>query len=157
MIFITVGTQLPFDRLIQAVDGLADSIDQPMFAQTGVGTYVPQNMEWSALLNPVRFDDLIRQTTIIVSHAGIGTVLMAQKYKKPAILYPRRAALGEHRNDHQAATANALRGRPGIYIADSDDALADLLQSRLDPPQPDRPVPSREMLRERIAEYIIDA
>ena len=69
----------------------------------------------------------LRQASRIVSHAGIGTVLKAKEYRKPIILFPRRAATGEHRNDHQMATCAQLEGRPGIFVAYDDAALAQLL------------------------------
>lgn len=154
MILITVGTQLPFDRLIRAVDAIAPTLGEPVFAQTGGGDYEPVNMEFSALISPVRFDELIRQTSLIISHAGIGSVLTAQKHRKPIILMPRRAALGEHRNDHQLATVSALKGRHGIYIADDEAELPGLLARQLEPPSPEAENPSRERLRETLAQFI---
>lgn len=154
MIFVTVGTQLPFDRLIELVDGLAPSLEEEVFAQTGRGRYQPANSQWSALLEPKRFDELVTRASRIVSHAGIGTVLMAQKYRKPVILFPRRASLGEHRNDHQLATIAALRGRDGIYVAESDEELSRLLRADLVAPEEGKPHPGRDRLRERIADFI---
>lgn len=154
MIFVTVGTQLPFDRLIQLVDGLAPALEEEVFAQTGRGRYQPANVEWSALLKPKQFDELVTGASRIVSHAGIGTVLMAQKYRKPVILFPRRASLGEHRNDHQLATVAALRGRDGIYVAESDEELSELLRADLVAPEAGKPHPGRDRLRERIADFI---
>lgn len=154
MIFVTVGTQLPFDRLIELIDGLAPSLAEDVFAQTGQGRYEPANMQWSALLKPKQFDELVTSASRIVSHAGIGTVLMAQKYRKPIVLFPRRASLGEHRNDHQLATVEALRGREGIYIAESDEELRRLLSADLAVPEAGKPHPGRDRLRERIADFI---
>ncbi len=154
MILATVGTQLPFDRFIQAVDEIAPSLSRPVFAQTGKGRYTPCNMEWRPLIPPVEFDGIIGRTTLIVSHAGIGTVVMAQKYQKPVILFPRRASLGEHRNDHQVATADALEGRSGMYIARTVEELAALLHRELEPPQNEGPNGSRDRLRHAVADFI---
>ncbi|MET1755188.1 glycosyltransferase [Novosphingobium sp. RD2P27] len=154
MIFLTVGTQLPFDRLIKAVDSLAPSLDQPVFAQTGSGAYEPQNMEWRARLEPARFSQLVRDAAVLVSHAGIGTILMARKHGKPVILYPRRAALNEHRSDHQLATTAALGQHPGIYVANTDEELAELLHARLQPPPPIVASPQLIRLRDHLAQFI---
>ena len=51
----------------------------------------------------------------------------AKKYSKPLILFPRRAAFNEHRNDHQLATAEQLRRHVGIYVAWTEDELEALL------------------------------
>ncbi|MBX4959585.1 glucuronosyltransferase [Rhizobium lentis] len=134
MILVTVGTQLPFDRLIKAVDTFAKDLTRPVLAQIGKGTYTPQNMKWIKNIEPADFDQVFRDANVIVSHAGIGTVLTAKRFGKPIILVPRKAALGEHRNDHQLATVSQLAGRPGIYVAHSDNELKDYLLQDLDSP-----------------------
>lgn len=110
MIFVTVGTQLPFDRLVQDLDAIAPELSVPIFAQTGVSTYVPKNFEATPMVSSSEFNALMTKVSIIVGHAGIGTIISAQKHGKPLILVPRKAALREHRNDHQLATVNSLRG-----------------------------------------------
>ena len=50
---------------------------------------------------------------------------------KPIILVPRRAALGEHRNDHQLATVRQLAERPGILIAHDETELPDRIAEGL--------------------------
>ena len=76
MILVTVGTQLPFDRFIRIVDEAAPSLGRTVFAQVGRGSYQPRNMEYAALIDPLKFDELIARTELIVSHAGIGTVVI---------------------------------------------------------------------------------
>jgi hypothetical protein len=41
---------------------------------------------------------------------------------------PRKAALGEHRNDHQMATAKWLNGRTGIVVAWDENEIATCLE-----------------------------
>lgn len=133
MILVTVGTQLPFDRLIAAMDELAPSLAQPVFAQVGQSTFVPRNMEWVRELDPVAFGARVQAASILVAHAGTGTVLAAQRHGKPLILFPRRAALNEHRNDHQLATVEQLRGKRGLYIAQTTQELQSILTQPLLP------------------------
>jgi UDP-N-acetylglucosamine transferase subunit ALG13 len=127
LILITVGTQLPFDRLVKALDEMAPNISVPMFAQIGKGEYKPSNFEWVETIAPLEMDGVFARTSLIVSHAGTGTVLAAKRFKKPIILFPRRAAFGEHRNDHQLATAGQLDGRPGIRVAYTEAQLGELI------------------------------
>ena len=154
MILVTVGTQLPFDRLIRAMDGIAPDLAQPVFAQTGGGTYQPDHMEWQHFIEPREFEARFGAASIIVSHAGIGTVLMALRHHKPLILYPRRVALHEHRNDHQMATVAALAGRSGIYGAEDDEALARTLRERLEAPRADWDDAVRGQLVNALTGYI---
>jgi UDP-N-acetylglucosamine transferase subunit ALG13 len=109
--------QLAFDRLIEAMDRLAPGLSGPVIVQTGKGRYVPQNMEAREEIAPDEFGALVAQAEVLVSHAGIGSILTAARLGKPIVLLARRADLREHRNDHQIATAPKLAGRPGILIA----------------------------------------
>lgn len=127
MILVTVGMQLGFDRLIRTMDIVQTGIGIRFVAQTGKGTYQPENMEARRQLSPAEFAELAEQAALIVSHAGIGTVLTARRLGKPIVLLPRRASLGEHRNDHQIATAKALAGRPGILVAMDETELPGLI------------------------------
>ncbi|MDJ0979364.1 MAG: glycosyltransferase [Erythrobacter sp.] len=109
--------QLGFDRLIKAMDELAPSLSEPVVAQTGKGRYAPLHMRAQESMTPAEFDSHVQQARLIVSHAGIGTILTAARWSKPIALLARRADLNEHRNDHQLATAENLKGRPGILVA----------------------------------------
>lgn len=117
MIFVTVGTQLPFERLVKAVDTWADNNPgEQVFGQIGMSAYTPRAMQWQKQLDADVFREKMEQASIIISHAGVGNVLMALEMQKPIILLPRLAAKGEHRNDHQLATVKWLQGKPGIMI-----------------------------------------
>lgn len=128
MIFVTVGTQLPFDRMIQEVNKF--NIKQKLtgcFAQVGIKGFKPETMDFAETLTPSQFAKHIAKCKVIVSHAGMGTILTALELGKPIVVMPRLAAKGEHRNDHQLATVENLRGRRGIHVADDEQALAAIL------------------------------
>jgi UDP-N-acetylglucosamine transferase subunit ALG13 len=127
LILLTIGTQLPFDRLVVAMDELAATFPDPIFAQIGHASYRPRHMQWAATLSPAEFEEKFSSAAVIVSHAGIGTILSAQKFRKPLIIVPRLARHGEHRNDHQLATAGQVKGKPGIYVAADVSELPALL------------------------------
>lgn len=127
MIFATVGTQLPFPRLIDALSRAAGRHRLDVVAQTADASCSAPHIRHQAFFAPAEFADLATMASVIVGHAGIGTIITAQTRSKPVILYPRRAALGEHRNDHQMATARALAGIEGIYVAMDDQELENYL------------------------------
>lgn len=155
MILATVGTQLPFPRLIQALDQLAPGLGEPVVAQTGKTDPSLINLVQHDSLAPRQFDELFKTARTVVAHAGIGTVLAAKKYRKPIILFPRRASFGEHRNDHQMATAEQLAGRPGIYVAWTTEELEALLLGReLAPPQADRVAPELDRLHGTLRSFL---
>ena len=122
MIFLTVGTQLPFPRLVQAVDDWAGRHPEvEVVAQSGHGPKA-KNMTCHRFLSPEAFRETCMRADLIVSHAGTGTFLMAHQEDKPVLVMPRRAAFGEHRNDHQSATAAHFGGRRGVHVVhDAED------------------------------------
>ena len=114
MILVTTGTQLPFDRLIMAIDELAPSLNEPVFAQIGVSGYRPRNIEWTAKLHPAQFDERMRAASLVVSHAGIGTILRAKRYGKPIILFPRQVIHGDFNPHNLLADASQPDRLTGI-------------------------------------------
>lgn len=130
MIFVTVGTQLPFDRLVEALDRWAgDNPAAAVFAQIGDSSLRPAHMEWTPRLSAMDFQARMRAARLVVSHAGIGILLAAIEAQKPLLIMPRREALKEIRSDHQLATAEWLRQVPGITVADDTTALAAALSA----------------------------
>ncbi|MEO8617181.1 MAG: glycosyltransferase, partial [Luteolibacter sp.] len=77
---------------------------------------------------PAEFSELFRSASLIISHAGMGTILSALHFGKPILVMPKRAALGEHRSDHQVATARRMMelGRVNVAFDEVD------LRGRLD-------------------------
>lgn len=117
MIFITVGSMLPFDRFITAMDDWAERHpEEQVFAQIGGGAYVPR-MPHARMLTPGEFANHVTNAKLIVAHAGMGSVIMGAEAGKPVVLFPRRAALQEHTTDHQLHTVGWLKDRPGIFVA----------------------------------------
>lgn len=128
MIFVTVGTQLPFPRLIDAMDAVAAATEERVVAQVGPEPRDWPHLEQHANLTPKRFEELFQEARLIVAHAGVGTILSAKRFGKPLVILPRRHALGEHRNDHQMATSHTvLQTLKGVHIAWQADDLAALV------------------------------
>ena len=153
MILVTVGTQLPFPRLIRMLDDLASQLDEKIIAQAGRNSVETRNIECHNTMEPRQFEALFLQADRIVAHAGIGTILAAKKHHKPIILVPRRAALGEHRNDHQMATVRQLGGHKGIYVAQKEAELLELLRADLIPAD-DSPSRSLQGIQSAIGQFI---
>lgn len=115
MIFLTVGTQLPFDRLIQLVDEYPEISSQQVVCQNGKGTYVPKNFPAVTDLTLNEYNKIITDCSVIISHAGMGSILTAMKYQKPIIILPRLLSLNEIRSEHQVPTAKAFSSMEGIF------------------------------------------
>lgn len=124
MIFVTVGTQLPFDRLVRTVDEWAVEYGRDdLLAQIGDTNYRPKRMVWSHFLSSAASVEALDRADLIVGHAGTGTILGALQRGKPIVVLPRRAEFGEHRNNHQVATARSLGERGLVSVAEDEAAL----------------------------------
>lgn len=127
MIFATAGTQLPFDRFVEALDRIAPDLAEPLVVQALPGSYVPRNFDLRPMLSRDEFDRCVSGCSLMVAHAGIGSVVEALRLSKPVVVFPRKAALGEHRNDHQMATARRFGKLGYAYVAYDADDLRSLL------------------------------
>ncbi|MCP4249427.1 MAG: hypothetical protein GY778_20485 [bacterium] len=124
MIFVTVGAQTPFDRLVQTVDRWAGKgAREHVFAQIGPTAWRPAHIQWTQFILPTEFEPQVRRASLLIAHAGIGSILTAMALGKPILVMPRRAALGETRNDHQLATAKHF-AEYGVAVAENESELA---------------------------------
>lgn len=129
MIFVTVGSQMPFDRLICAVDEWAGQHpEQDVFAQTGETSLRPRHLRATNFMTPGEFARALREADLIVGHAGMGTIISALELGKQLVVMPRLGRLRETRNDHQVATAKHF-GEQGRIIVAADEVE---LSSKLD-------------------------
>ncbi|QGG93584.1 glucuronosyltransferase (plasmid) [Agrobacterium sp. MA01] len=158
MIFLTLGTQLPFDRLVAAVDEVVPQFpDETFFGQIGRDSkYRPRHFEFVDMLKSSDYDSYIRQSRAVVSHAGIGTILSAQRNRKPLIAMARSASLGEHRNNHQISTAAQLSRLAGLHVVSSSKDIAELLV-RVDlPAMHEDKTPERDLMLLNLAGILVE-
>jgi len=128
MIFVTVGTQLPFDRLIRGIDEIAPHLNgEKIIAQTCGGQYIAGSIECRSYIPSDEFDAIVKQSRLIVSHAGVGIIITALMLGKPCIVMPRLVSLGEHRSDHQLATAKKMQELGLVNVVYNNRQLRDLL------------------------------
>lgn len=128
-IFVTVGAQMPFDRLVHAVDAWAQARGRvaDVLAQIGPSEAAPAHVEHVRFLEPAAFDRAYEEADLIVAHAGTGSILAALERGKAIVVMPRRAALRETRNDHQVATAKAFASLGKIPVAWDETEIAAVL------------------------------
>ncbi len=151
MIFVTVGGQKSFDRLVDCVDAWAAERDLgrgEVLAQIGRTDRTPAHIDSVASLGPAEYRQAFLGADLVVAHAGMGTILTALDLGKPLLVMPRRAELGEHRNDHQLATARQLEELVQLAVAWDEAGL----RARLaDPSSIPAPCPASESRRRLVA------
>lgn len=125
MIFVTVGSQMPFDRLIAAVDEWAGRRPcHEVFAQTAATSLHPLHMRCVRFMIPAEYSRALREANLIVGHAGMGTIISAFEFGKQLVVMPRLGRLHETRNDHQVATAKHFGEQGRIIVAADESELA---------------------------------
>ncbi|MEX0287111.1 MAG: glycosyltransferase [Paracoccaceae bacterium] len=132
MIFATVGTQLPFDRLLAGLNSwAARNPGVPVFAQTGTSRGRFPHLDTVNHLSQPDFATRFSAARLIVSHAGMGTILSAAELGKPLILMPRRLKFDEHRTDHQQDTAAEMARLSNVAVVADGEALHQALDRAL--------------------------
>lgn len=128
-IFVTVGTQLAFDRLVKAVLDWAQmpgsdyaQIDIQC-GQTDLETVNLPRVNLNAYTSPEEFDVLFQKADLVIAHAGMGTIIKALDMAKPLVILPRLYVCGEHRNDHQLGTCREMARLPNVFDCEDEDAL----------------------------------
>lgn len=124
MIFVTVGTQLQFDRLVRVVDAWAGRSGRgDILAQIGPSKLRPRFIEYRRFLSPTEFSRHFARAELVIAHAGMGSIIGAMSQGKPILVMPRSARLCEHRSDHQFFTAQRFREMGCILVAMDEDEL----------------------------------
>ena len=155
MIFLTVGTQFPFDRLVKAVDDAYSEglISDEVFAQVGHGSYVPVNFKYVESLDKRSFDKYMKECSAVISHSGMGTITMAMELNKPLFVMPRSPKYGEVVNDHQFAIAREFEKLGHVLVAYKESHLRDIIHGLSSfEPKPRKSQP--EKVAARIASFI---
>ena len=102
MIFVSVGTnEARFDRLLRAVAELP--LDEELVVQHGHSARDrARRTPSSSTSSPSRrWSTTIRRARVVVTHAGVGSVMVSLANGKCPVVVPRRKAFGEAVDDHQ--------------------------------------------------------
>lgn len=111
-LFVTLGTIQPFrfDSMVDAVlsTGLAD--DRTVWQ---LGATKRNDLPGTAVshLDSSEFEDACRSSDVVVTHAGVGTIMNLLDMGISPLIAPRRARRQEHVDDHQSQIAGLLRRR----------------------------------------------
>lgn len=121
LIFLTVGTQLPFDRLVNyALRYLQDYENVKFILQVGKNGVCPEDIECYQEIEHKKYNEILSKVDLIVAHCGMGVILTAAEIGKPIICCPRDASKNEHRNNHQFDTASAIQSFIPIVLTYED-------------------------------------
>ncbi|WP_306533874.1 PssE/Cps14G family polysaccharide biosynthesis glycosyltransferase [Geobacter sp.] len=124
MIFVTIGTTLVFDDLIEAIDNLVEDgiITEPVVCQIGNSGYVPKHCEYFRFQPNI--DEWTAKASLVICHGGTGSVLSLLTQKRPfiAVANPRGA------EDHQAQFLERLSRSISILWTRDLNGLSSLIE-----------------------------
>lgn len=133
MIFITLGTQdKPFTRLLEAVQREIDNgnIKDKVVVQAGYtkNKFKSDDMEIFDLIPMDKFNDLMAECDLLITHGGVGSIIDALKKDKKVIAAARLAEHGEHVNNHQLQIIESFSESGYILNLSNFDELGKLLK-----------------------------
>jgi UDP-N-acetylglucosamine transferase subunit ALG13 len=152
VIFVTIGTSEPFDRLIAA---LPDDASEELVVQCGQSSMRPAGAEVHEYLSYDELVTLVRRARVVVCHAGVGTILTALANERRPIVVPRLARHGEAVDDHQVALARRLAD-VGLVLLAEDPSLVPQLLGDADAVVAEAPRPAPALLAE-LSSFVANA
>lgn len=132
-VVVTLGTMRSYgfrrliDRLLEVLPEVVEP-DADIMWQVGSSTStegIPGRV--AAAYPNLELREAIARADLVIAHSGIGSAITALELGKRPVLVPRRAAFGEHVDEHQALIARELSGRHLAVSCEADElSVADL-------------------------------
>lgn len=127
MIFVTVGNATqPFLRLLKAVDGLAGQGffqgEEVVIQARHAGGFTPEHCRLVSVLTEGEYRTHVSEASLLICHAGAGSLYHAFSAGKVPVAMPRRKSLGEHVED-QYAFVEALSAEGRVVAAFEPEEL----------------------------------
>jgi UDP-N-acetylglucosamine transferase subunit ALG13 len=127
MIFVTVGSsKSPFDRLLRAID--TASFDEDIVVQHGVSSVRPRHTECVDFLDFDAFVARIEQARVVITHAGVGSIMTSLAHGKRPVVLPRRASFGEAVDDHQLPFARRAGELGLVELVEAEQDIGEAIR-----------------------------
>lgn len=137
MIFVSLGTQdKPFNRIIDYVISLKENLKElqgeKIIIQLGQTKLIKsdneriknlENITIYDMFKPEKMKDIIKDSDIIITHAGVGTIMECLEMGKEIIVVPRKVENLEHVNNHQEEIAFEMEKKGFLTKVDTYEEL----------------------------------
>jgi UDP-N-acetylglucosamine transferase subunit ALG13 len=127
LIFVSIGTSEPFDRLLTALGDVARR--EPVLVQRGRSSIELPGAEIVDFMSFDTFIDSVRRARVVVTHAGVGSVLAVVSTGKRPVVVPRMRAFGEAVDDHQLPFARRLHDKGLVVLVEDLSQLKDAIDA----------------------------
>ena len=131
MILVLLGTQNnQFTRLLQEIEKCIDNgtINQRVVVQAGFTKFESSKMNIFDLKPREVVENLADEAEFIITHGGVGSILMAIKKNKKVIAVPRLSEFNEHVNDHQRQIVEIFNDKGYIIGVQNIEDLSEAIK-----------------------------
>ena len=132
MILVLLGTQHnEFTRLIREVEDCIDNkiIKEQVIVQAGFTKYKSDKMEIFDMISNEKLTKYVDEATLVITHGGVGSIIMALEKGKKVIAVPRLHEFGEHVNDHQRQIIKVFSEKKYLIGIENVDELEDAIKN----------------------------
>ena len=112
MILVLLGTQNnSFIRLLKAVQDNIDKkiINEEVIVQAGFTKFESKDMKIFSMIDKEKFSKIQDEADLIITHAGVGSIVSSLEKGKKVIVVPRLKKYNEHVNNHQLQIARKFK------------------------------------------------
>ena len=131
MILVLLGTQNnQFTRLLQEIEKCIDNgiITQRVVVQAGFTKFKSNKKNIFDLKPREVVENLADEADFIITHGGVGSILMAIKKNKKVIAVPRLSEFNEHVNDHQRQIVEIFNDKGYIIGVQNMEDLSEAIK-----------------------------
>ena len=131
MILVLLGTQNnQFTRLLQEIQKCIDNgiINQRVVVQAGFTKFESNKMNIFDLKPKEVVENLVNEADFIITHGGVGSILMGIKKNKKVIAVPRLSEFNEHVNDHQRQIVEVFNDKGYIIGVQNMEDLSEAIK-----------------------------
>ena len=156
MILVLLGTQdKPFLRLLKAVKEVKEkgNIKDKIIAQVGCTNFNCDNIETFDFIQKEELQTLIDKARVIITHAGVGTIIECLNKDKKVIVVPRLKKYKEHTNNHQLEITKEFASK-NYVLPLYDTKNLSLTLEKLKTFKPDKYESNSTHFQNKIKEYI---
>lgn len=129
MILVLLGTQdKQFNRLCKYIEKIEETKICVQLGNTK-HKFESNNIDSFDFVDQSILDSYIEKSDIIITHAGIGSIINCLKKEKKVIVVSRLKKYDEHTNDHQLEIAKEFETKGYILSANDEETLIRHIQN----------------------------
>lgn len=121
-VFVTLGTIKPY-RFDSLVDSVVAALPPDVSVTWQLGETMRADLPGTVHgeMTAQDFERAARGADLVITHAGVGTVMQLLDFGTANVVVPRRKSRGEHVDDHQTQVAAELKNRGLATVLEADE------------------------------------